>query len=111
MYIPRFLEGVVSEVDRTFRVLYLGGPRQAGKTTLLRHIAGRTDRRYVTLDDPGARKIAQTDPLRLLKLHPPPVLIDEAQYAPQLFPYIKMHVDEVKDRGHKKFFPRRMCSR
>lgn len=99
MYITRYLEKEIRRINRAFRVLYLGGPRQAGKTTLLRHLAGSSKRRYVTLDHPSLREQARSDPALFLEHHPPPVLIDEAQYAPALFPYIKMRVDEGQARG------------
>lgn len=99
MYIRRALEPIVRECNATFRCLYLGGPRQCGKTTLLKHIAEGTGRRYVTLDDSQERARAHDDPALFFQRHPPPVFIDEAQYAPELFPYIKMRVDDVGDRG------------
>ena len=58
-----------------------------------------TERGYVTLDDLNERNIAKTDPELFLQLHKPPVLIDEVQYAPELFTYIKMHVDKNHEPG------------
>ena len=58
-----------------------------------------TDRGYVTLDDLSDRNLAKTDPELFLQLHKPPVLIDEVQYAPELFTYIKMHVDSHDEPG------------
>ena len=54
---------------------------------------------YVSLDDEILRKQAQEDPKLFLSMHPAPLLIDEVQYAPQLFPYIKINVDNEKKRG------------
>jgi hypothetical protein len=51
------------------------------------------ERRYVTLDDPRLRELAREDPALLFQRFPPPVLVDEIQYAPQLLPFIKMEVD------------------
>jgi predicted AAA+ superfamily ATPase len=89
-----------------FPVLLVTGPRQVGKTTLLQMCAqppgGDTSaatRRYVTLDDLEARELARRDPALFLQTWAPPVLIDEVQYAPQLFPAIKLHVDRHRRNG------------
>jgi predicted AAA+ superfamily ATPase len=74
------------------------GPRQVGKTTLLKELA-EPDRRYVTLDDMNARLLARTDPALFLSRYTPPVLIDEIQYAPELLPRVKMDVDSSKENG------------
>jgi predicted AAA+ superfamily ATPase len=87
-YIARTLEKAFRRAAAEFPVLLLAGPRQAGKTTLLRHLAG-VERRYVDLDDPWARQLAQEDPALFIQRHPPPVLIDEAQHAPQLLPLVQ----------------------
>ncbi len=76
----------------------LTGPRQVGKTTLLQD-AEKHARTYVTLDDLGTRLAAQQDPASFLARLELPVLIDEVQYAPNLFPYIKMAVDKAKQPG------------
>ncbi len=68
------------------------GPRQVGKTTLLLSIKP-DNMEYVTLDDEVLRQQAIDDPKLFLEEHPAPLLIDEAQYAPNLFSYIKMKVD------------------
>jgi predicted AAA+ superfamily ATPase len=81
-----------------FPVLVLTGPRQVVKTTLLRHL-GDGKRNYVTLDDPDARRLAQSDPAMFLQRYTPPVTIDEIQYAPEILPFIKMSVDASQRRG------------
>lgn len=98
-YITRSLENVVSQVTKEYAVVLVTGPRQVGKTTMLQKLMEGTDRGYVTLDDLNERNIAKTDPELFLQLHKPPVLIDEVQYAPELFPYIKMHVDKSHEPG------------
>lgn len=98
MFIKRALESVVAEVSNTYPVLLLTGPRQVGKTTLLEHVADKT-RKYVSLDDPVARRLAIEEPLLFLQRYEPPVIIDEIQYAPELLPYIKLHVDKNKKMG------------
>ena len=74
------------------------GPRQVGKTTLLRHLAGES-RTYVTLDDPLVRALARQDPALFLQRFQPPLLLDEVQYAPELLTYIKMQVDRDRRPG------------
>jgi len=98
MFIRRALESMVIEVSNTFPVLLVTGPRQVGKTTLLEHVADKT-RKYVSLDDPVARQLAKEEPLLFLQRYEPPVIIDEIQYAPELLPYIKLHVDKNKNTG------------
>mgnify|MGYP000007925284 CR=1 FL=1 len=98
-YIKRNLENVVSQVTKEYPVVLVTGPRQVGKTTMLQKLMEGTERGYVTLDDLNERNIAKTDPELFLQLHKPPVLIDEVQYAPELFTYIKMHVDKNHEPG------------
>lgn len=98
-YITRNLENVVSQVTKEYPVVLVTGPRQVGKTTMLQKLMEGTNRGYVTLDDLNERNIAKTDPELFLQLHKPPVLIDEVQYAPELFTYIKIHVDKNHEPG------------
>lgn len=97
-HIKRELGKSIKEASKSFRVLLLTGPRQVGKTTLLKEIAEGT-RSYVTLDDLNMRMIAQKDPALFIDRLELPVLIDEVQYAPDLFSYIKMVVDNREERG------------
>lgn len=98
MYIKRTLENKILDYSNQFKVIVLTGQRQIGKTTLLKNIADK-DRKYVTLDDPEILLLAKTDPKLFFERYKPPVLIDEIQYAPELFPYIKMIVDDSDKRG------------
>ena len=92
-YITRTLEKSIKEISKDYSCLLLIGPRQVGKTTMLEHLMEGTDRQKVTLDDADNRRLAKSDPALFLELHPVPVLIDEVQYAPELFSYIKIQVD------------------
>ena len=92
-YIKRTLEQKILEINEDYSCLLLIGPRQVGKTTMLEHLMEGTNRQKVTLDDTENRRLAKTDPALFLELHPAPVLIDEVQYAPELFSYIKINVD------------------
>jgi predicted AAA+ superfamily ATPase len=98
MFVNRALESVVKEVSNTYPVLLVTGPRQVGKTTLLKHVA-EEERKYVSLDDPVVRQLAKEEPLLFLQRYEAPVVIDEIQYAPELLPYIKLHVDKSKQNG------------
>ena len=98
MYIKRALEETIIKISKTFPVLLLTGPRQVGKTTLLKQLAD-VSRKYVTLDDPDIRNLAKTDPALFIQRFPPPVMIDEIQYAPMILPYIKMSVDNSGRKG------------
>jgi predicted AAA+ superfamily ATPase len=94
----RTLEKTVKEISKTFPVLLITGPRQVGKTTLL-EMCQEKDRGYVTLDDLDIRQIAQNDPGLFIQTYKAPLIIDEVQYAPNLFSYIKMEVDKYKKDG------------
>ena len=98
-YIARNLEKVVLEVTKEYPVVLVTGPRQVGKTTMLQKLMEGTDRNYVSLDDLNERNLAKTDPEMFLQLHKPPILIDEVRYAPELFVYIKIHVDKYHNAG------------
>jgi predicted AAA+ superfamily ATPase len=98
MYHQRALEQGLAEASEQFPVILVTGPRQVGKTTLLKHMRMR-DRRYVSLDDLTLRALANDDPNLFLQRYRPPVLIDEIQYAPALFPAIKVDVDSRRKPG------------
>ena len=98
MYIKRAIEETIAKVAGMFPVLFVTGPRQVGKTTLLKQMA-EAGRKYVTLDDPDVRYLAKHDPALFMQRYTPPVFIDEIQYATELLPYIKMSVDESGRRG------------
>ena len=90
-YIKRDMEELVSNLTKEYSCILITGPRQVGKSTMLEHIDGT--RNKVTLDDLQERNLARTDPEMFLKIHKTPILIDEVQYAPELFSYIKIAID------------------
>ena len=98
-YINRNIEKVIEKLSNCFKVILLTGPRQVGKTTLLKHISDEQNRTYVSLDDLVNRNLAITDPALFLQRFTPPVHIDEIQYAPQLIDYIKIFVDSSDKNG------------
>ncbi|MCP4715331.1 MAG: ATP-binding protein [Deltaproteobacteria bacterium] len=98
MYISRLLETTLQKALKTFPATFVGGPRQSGKTTLAKHVLGKTHN-YVSLDELDIRSFAVDDPRGFLERYPPPLIIDEIQYAPQLLPYIKARIDESRKPG------------
>jgi len=97
-YFNRTLAARIPRISERFKALLLTGPRQVGKTTLLKHVAGK-GRKYVSLDNVPDLLFAKQDPKGFLATYSPPVLIDEIQYAPELFPHIKVMVDASDGRG------------
>lgn len=99
-YIKRSLEPVLNRVIMEFPAVVLIGPRQSGKTTVLKHLFGETHG-YVSLELPDVRAAAVEDPRSFLKFYAPPVILDEIQYAPELLPYIKEAIDTRRqERGN-----------
>ena len=100
-YISRHMENRILELSKSYSAILVTGPRQAGKTTMLRLLAETENkgREYITLDDLANRDMAKNDPALFLQIHKPPVLIDEVQYAPELFTYIKIYIDEHHNPG------------
>jgi hypothetical protein len=98
VYINRELEAKLASHLRQFKVVLVTGPRQAGKTTMLRHClpAGYE---YVTLDDMNALNLALDDPAVFLNRERLPLVIDEVQQAPGLFRQAKLVVDASEECG------------
>ena len=97
-YITRTLETYIQKATSQFPVVLVTGARQVGKTTVLQHLS-EPQRTYVSLDDPLILSLAKSDPALFMQRFPPPVLIDEIQYAPELLPLIKMEADSRKQPG------------
>jgi len=98
MYIKRHLEEQVLQVSKDYPVVLVCGQRQVGKSTMLYHIKD-ANRKYVSLDNADARRLAEQDPALFLENYAPPFLIDEIQRVPGLFLEIKRYVDERILRG------------
>ncbi len=100
MYIKRQVEDTIKKVSEMYPAVIVTGPRQVGKTTVLKQLYG--DIKYVTLDNPETLEYARNEGGLFFKTYIPPVVLDEVQYAPELFPYIKLIADETKQK--KLFF-------
>ena len=98
MYIHREIEAALSYLSGHFPAVVVGGARQTGKTTLMKHVVG-DGAEYVTLDHPRLRDLAKNDPELFLQQYQTPVVIDEVQYAPELLPYIKIKIDGNRKPG------------
>lgn len=98
MYIPRQAENLVNQMISMFKVVLVTGPRQVGKTTMLKHLLGKAYS-YVTLDDINALEVAKSDPKLFFLNHPGKIIIDEVQNAPELFQEIKRLVDQSDETG------------
>lgn len=99
---PRTLASAIQRAAKTFPAIVVTGPRQSGKTTLLKALYAKTHK-FVTLEDPDTRLRASVDPRSFLDTNRPPVIIDEIQYAPELLSYIKTSIDERRKPGQWLF--------
>lgn len=97
-YIKRDIENSITKLTKEYACILITGPRQVGKTTVLKHLMD-PNREYVTLDDLDERRLAKNDPALFLQMHTLPIFIDEVQYAPQLFSHIKIAVDSGASAG------------
>ena len=100
-YIKRSMEAVVVRLNSQYPAILITGPRQVGKTTMLQKLMAdeNRSRTYVTLDSLENRNLAKNDPAMFFQIHKPPILIDEVQYAPELFTYVKIHIDKHNNPG------------
>lgn len=103
MYRKRLAEAAINVLSKMFGAILVAGPRQVGKTTMLKNVTKNVS--YTTLDDIVVRASAQEESCTFFKDNPPPVFIDEIQKAPVLFEQIKMYIDKNHEKG--QFF---MCS-
>jgi hypothetical protein len=96
-YIKRSIEESLVKSVKTFKATLVTGPRQVGKSTLLKTLF--KDRKYASLDDPFLEQQAKENGNMFMMLNQPPITLDEVQRAPILLRYIKMKCDETEDRG------------
>lgn len=99
MFKPRTLARTILKAMKTFPAIVVTGPRQSGKTTLLKTMFSKTHR-FVSLENPDVRLRAREDPLSFFERYSPPVIIDEIQYVPELLSYIKTKIDEKRKPGN-----------
>jgi len=95
MLIPRIADARVETLARAFPAVIVTGPRQAGKTTLVRKMF--PEHHFVSLDLPSLAEQAEREPERFFGENPAPVIIDEVQYAPGLYRHLKRSIDEHRD--------------
>mgnify|MGYP001006400472 CR=1 FL=1 len=101
MYIPRFLKTTMTRAADQFPAVILTGPRQSGKTTFLQQEFDDATA-YASLDDPFTRDFARHDPQGFLAAFgDKTVILDEVQYVPELFPYLKIRIDQDRRRYGK----------
>lgn len=96
-FIQRAIHPIIEQVARQYPIVSITGPRQSGKSTLLKHLY--KDYKYVNLENPDIREFALNDPKGFLKSYPSKTIIDEAQRVPDLFSYLQTHVDEIDEPG------------
>lgn len=102
MFIARAIESTIESAISHFPCVLITGPRQVGKSTLLRNKYENNGFSYVSLDDTLAKSLAKNDPRTFLAIHPWPLIIDEAQKAPELFPEIEKIINECRSlEGNK----------
>ncbi|MDR1358951.1 MAG: ATP-binding protein [Coriobacteriales bacterium] len=95
--IKRTIEKQLAELLSYYPIVVLTGPRQSGKTTLLRSMFPQ--REYFNLENPSTLDAVKADPSSFLELHGSNVIIDEAQRFPELFSFIQASVDEQREKG------------
>ena len=96
MFIERHLYSTLQKALASFPAAIVTGPRQSGKTRLLKEKWGDTFR-FVSMEDPDTRSLAKEDPRMFLSRNKPPVILDEIQYQPDILPYIKSQIDEHRN--------------
>ncbi|MCD8217646.1 MAG: ATP-binding protein [Clostridiales bacterium] len=97
MYKERAIEKLIKRTEKGFKGVLVTGPRQVGKSTVLRHLY--EDRKYVTFDDPVLLAETKNEPGLFFRNNRPPIVLDEVQYISELFPYIKMECDRSDEKG------------
>ena len=96
-YIKRAIEDVVDHSAKTFKCVLVTGARQTGKSTLVKHLYSGL--KIVSFDDPFIEVQAKQNPEMFMSLNEPPIILDEVQYVPSLFRYIKQSSDNLDAKG------------
>ena len=96
-YIKRAIEDVVDHSAKTFKCVLVTGARQTGKSTLVKHLYSGL--KTVSFDDPFIEEQAKQNPEMFMSLNEPPIILDEVQYVPSLFRYIKQSSDSLDAKG------------
>lgn len=97
LYIRRNLEETIRSCGKGFKAVLVTGPRQVGKSTILKHMYEK--RKYITFDDPVLLAETKSEPGLFFRNNKPPIILDEVQYITELFPYIKMECDKSEEKG------------
>ena len=97
-YIKRLIEDILNDRFENSKCVLVSGTRQVGKSTLLKRLYSKIN--YVTFDDLLFRNLANDDPKLFISNLPKPSIIDEVQYTPNIFHYIKMECDNSNDNGN-----------
>ena len=97
MYVKRHIEEALKSAINEKGALCVTGARQVGKSTVLKTLF--TGHKELTLDETRLLRLAREQPEEFFVQYEPPVFIDEIQYAPSLFPYIKIHIDKTGEKG------------
>jgi len=95
--LTRKLEVIIQAASQKYAVISLLGPRQSGKTTLVKKVFKNYT--YLNFEDPELRQYASTDPKGFMLQYKGPMIIDEAQYVPEIFSYIQIAVDNNPQKG------------
>ena len=95
--IRRHIENAVKELKKMFSCILITGARQVGKTTFLTEYGKKFD--YITFDDPFSKRQLKESGINFLDRYELPLILDEVQYAPDIFHYIKIKCDSLKKKG------------
>ena len=98
IYIKRLIEDVLKDRFKNSRCVLVSGTRQVGKSTLLKHLYANIN--YITFDDLLLQQLANDDPKLFISNLPKPSILDEVQYSPTIFPYIKIECDNANNNGN-----------
>jgi len=99
-YIKRIIEKKLAEYIRNFPAVYITGPRQSGKSTMIQQHLSK-DYQYVTFDDMRAVNLLQDDPERFMSIYNNHIIFDEVQKVPEIFPLLKRHIDNDRQNYGK----------